>query len=200
MRGADGIADAQEFLYRIAQQYGYNAEFDPDLDGGLGEPGGPEMQGQEMGRPVNIVQRNEAGEQIGTIPGIRIGIGENSRVVTIDELARINEIRRQSGQSTIGTGLPGFVPEYVDESGAPVDNSSNTTDASSNTNTVSSTDTSEVGGGGPPRMTDDSGSIYNTEGRGGGMRPIRTPAGIIYVPEGLKRFEPTSVTYSRVNN
>jgi len=132
---------------------------------------------QQMGTPVTIVQRNEAGEQIGTIPGIRIGIGENSRVVTIDELARINEIRRQSGQSTIGTGTPGFVPELVDESGAPVDNSSNA-------NAVSSTDTSEVGGGGPPRRTDDSGSTINDGGSsGGGMRPIRTPLGMIYVPE-----------------
>lgn len=56
----------------------------------------------------------------------------------------------------------------------------------------------EVGGGGAPRRptsttvdgsASTSGSIYNTEGRGGGMRPIRTPAGIIYVPEGLNPLQ-----------
>lgn len=191
MKGAEGIADAQEFLYRIAQQYGYGVEFDPDTYGGLGEPGGPEMQGQEMGTPVTIVQRNEAGEQIGIIPGVRIGYGENSRVVTLDELARINEIRRRSGQSTISTGTPGFVPEFVDESGAPVNNETVT-------NTTPVLLDQETGGGGAPRRTTStavdgststSGSIYNTEGSGGGMRPIRTPAGIIYVPEGLNPLQ-----------
>lgn len=56
----------------------------------------------------------------------------------------------------------------------------------------------EVGGGGAPRRptsttvdgsASTSGSIYNTEGRGGGMRPIRTPAGIIFVPEGLNPLQ-----------
>ena len=56
----------------------------------------------------------------------------------------------------------------------------------------------EVGGGGAPRRptsttvdgsASTSGSIYNTEGSGGGMRPIRTPAGIIYVPEGLNPLQ-----------
>jgi len=140
---------------------------------------------QQMGTPVTIVQRNEAGEQIGTIPGIRIGIGENSRVVTIDELARINEIRRQSGQSTIGTGTPGFVPELVDESGAPVDNSSNTTDASSNTNINSSTDTT---------TSTDSSSVNSATGEGidlpetttGGGGMMEFPPGTgVFIPEGM---------------
>jgi hypothetical protein len=134
-------------------------------------------QGGLSASPVSIVQRNEAGEQIGIVQGVRVGYGDNARVVTLDELASINEIRRRSGQDIITTSTPGFVPEIVDESGAPVDNSSNA-------NAVSSTDTSEVGGGGPPRRTDDSGSIINDGGSsGGGMRPIRTPLGTIYVPE-----------------
>ena len=179
MKGAEGIADAQEFLNRIAQQYGYGVEFDPDLYGGLGQPGGPEMQEQEMGTPVTIVQRNEEGQQIGTIPGIRIGYGDNARVVTLDELASINEARGRAGQAKIMTGTPGFVPEVVDESGAPVNNSSNT-------NPVISTVSSEVGGGGPPRMPDDSGSIYNTEGSGigGGMMEFPPGSGV-FIPEGM---------------
>lgn len=182
------LGDLGGFLNLIgirASELSSNAGGYEDVDGdGIADGIYSGTDEKQMGTPVTIVQRNEAGEQIGTIPGVRIGYGENSRVVTIDELARINEIRRRSGQSTIGTGTPGFVPEFVDESGAPVDNSSNTDDSSSNTNTVSSTDTSEVGGGGPPRRTDDSGSTINDGGSsGGGMRPIRTPLGTIYVPE-----------------
>jgi hypothetical protein len=155
--------------------------------GYAGKPGGPEMQGEELlqGRPVNIVKRNEAGEQIGIISGVRIGYGENSRVVTLDELARINKIRRQSGQDAIDVALPGFVPEFVDESGAPVDNSSNTTDASSNTNTTTSTDaTTSTDSSSVDSATGEGIDLTGTTTGGGGMMEFPKGSGV-FVPEGM---------------
>ncbi len=75
-------------------------------------------QGALSASPVSIVQRNEAGEQIGIVQGVRIGFGDNARVVTLDELASINEARKRAGQDRITPSTPGFVPEVVDPSGS----------------------------------------------------------------------------------
>lgn len=177
-------------IYARGRELSGNAGGYEDQDGDGIADGIYSGQGGLSASPVSIVQRNEAGEQIGIVQGVRIGYGDNARVVTLDELASINEIRRRSGQDIITTSTPGFVPELVDESGAPVDNSSNTADASSNVNTVSSTDTSEVGGGGPPRPTTPTPSIYGIEGGGGGTRIITLPGGrTIPVPEGLNPLQ-----------
>ena len=75
-------------------------------------------QGALSASPVSIVQRNEAGEQIGIVQGVRIGFGDNARVVTLDELASINEARKRAGQDEITPSTPGFVPQVVDPSGS----------------------------------------------------------------------------------
>jgi len=147
------------------------------------------MQGEGLsGEPVNIVKRNEAGEQIGIIPGVRIGYGENSRVVTLDELIRINQIRRQSGQDIIGTRTPGFVPVFVDESGAPVNNETvtNTTDVNSDTNIDSSTDSSTDSGSiisGDPATSEGIDLPETTTGGGGFME--FPPGSGVFIPEGM---------------
>jgi len=130
--GYYNIALAQFGIDQLGRRYfpGYDdIDFDPDTYGGLGEPGGPGMQedDREFGSPVTIVQRDETGKEIGRVPGVRIGVGDNSRVVTAEELIRINEQRRRSGQSQIYTGSPGYVPEIVDPSGGEVIQTGGTT-------------------------------------------------------------------------
>lgn len=183
MRGAEGIVAAQEFLNRIAQQYGYGSEFDPDLYGGLGQPGGPEMQEQDTpdARPVTIVQRNEAGEEIGRVPGVRIGYGDTARIVTAEELIRINEERRRSGQELISVSTPPFAPEIVDESGAAITNETGSTDANADANN-SNDDNMRTN-------NTTSGSIYGQAlpgegGGGGGVLQIELGGQIIEIPEG----------------
>jgi hypothetical protein len=178
-------------IYARGRELSSNAGGYEDEDGdGIYEPSGPRMQEQEMGTPVTIVQRNEEGEQIGTIPGIRIGIGENSRVVTLDELASINQARRRAGQSTIVSGTPGFVPELVDESGATISNeTSNVRTPSTNTGTrtpptLPATSTPATSGT-SARPTTPTPSIYDLGGGGGGGKvPITLPGGrTILIPE-----------------
>jgi len=191
--GAEGIMQARIAINNIMARYGGLPDGLPDwvydVAGGLGEPDGPEMQGEGLsGEPVNIVKRNEAGEQIGIIPGVRIGYGENSRVVTLDELIRINQIRRQSGQDIIGTRTPGFVPVFVDESGAPVNNETvtNTTDVNSDTNIDSSTDSSTDSGSiisGDPATSEGIDLPETTTGGGGFME--FPPGSGVFIPEGM---------------
>jgi len=187
--GAEGIMQARIAINNIMARYGVLPDGLPDwvydVAGGLGEPEGPEMQGEELsGEPVNIVKRNEEGEQIGIVPGVRIGYGENSRVVTLDELIRINQIRRQSGQDIIGTRTPGFVPVFVDESGAPVNNETvtNTTDVNSDTNTDSSTESSGISSGDP--ATGEGIDLPETTTGGGGWLEFPPGSGV-FIPEGM---------------
>ena len=130
--GYYNIALAQFGIDQLGRRYfpGYDdIDFDPDTYGGLGEPGGPGMQedDREFGSPVTIVQRDETGKEIGRVPGVRIGVGDNARVLTIDELARINEGRRKAGQSQIVTSTPPYVEEIVDPSGGEVTQTGGTT-------------------------------------------------------------------------
>ena len=123
-------------IYARGRELSGNAGGYEDVDGDGIADGIYSGQGASQGTPVNIIQRNEAGEQIGVTPGVRIGIGENSRVVTIDELARVNEIRRRSGQDIIYEGPPPYVPIFVDESGATVSNETSNVRTPSTTTTT----------------------------------------------------------------
>ena len=171
--GMEGIYQAKNAIDNL-HIYGdpYDEEFDIDTVGGLGQPGGPELQGDAaMGLPVNIVQRDEDGNITGQIPGVRIGYGENSRVVTLEQLSEINQQRRSQGLDIIQQKTPGFVPEYVDESGATVDS------ATVNQNTDNTTTTPATS------VTTDTDTDTNS---GGGMREIRPG---VFVPEGLSLTE-----------
>lgn len=188
--GAEGIRAAQRAIDSIMAQYGILPEGLPDwvydVAGGLGQPGGPEMQEQEDARPVTIVQRNEAGEEIGRVPGVRIGYGDNARVVTAEELIRINQERRRSGQAPISTSTPPFAPEIVDESGAAITNKTGSIDSNADANA----DANNSNDSDMRTNNTTSGSIYGPTqpgegGGGGGVRQIRILGGqVITIPEG----------------
>jgi|14BtaG_2_1085337.scaffolds.fasta_scaffold00277_2 hypothetical protein len=153
-------------------------------------------RGALSGEPVNIIQRNEAGEQIGTILGIRIGYGDNKRVVTLDELASINKARKRAGQDEITTRMTGYVPVFVDESGATVSNETSNVRTPSTTTTTTPTPpalpatSTSAPAGTSARPTTPTPSIYGIEGGGGGTRIITLPGGrTIPVPEGLNPLQ-----------
>lgn len=155
----------------------------------MGQVGFPDTDESVVGEaaiPVTIVQRNEAGEETGRVSGVRIGSGDNARVLTLEELASINQSRRRAGQDEIIPTTPPFSPIVVDTSGAAVnDATSNTnTDADANANANDSNDNNMS------TNNTTSGSIYGPTlagegGGGGGVRQIRILGGqVITIPEG----------------
>ena len=181
-RALDSLPGILAGIYARGRELSSNAGGYEDEDGDRIADGIYGGQGGLQGSPVNIVKRNEAGEQIGIIPGVRIGYGDNARVVTLDELASINEARKRAGQSTIVTGTPGFVPVFVDESGATVSNETSNVRTPSTTTAASSTSA---------RPTTPTPSIYDLGGGGGGGKvPITLPGGrTILIPEGLNPLQ-----------
>ena len=182
--GMEGIYAAKNAIDNLQNIYGNSSDeaFDIDTVGGLGEPDGPALQGEStIGSPVNIVLRNEAGEQTGISPGIRIGYGDNSTVISLDELVGLNNQRKSQGLDIITAGTPGFVPEYVDESGSVVD-------APTPTTTTVSEEPMVTGGGTPVELNPDGTPVTDTGlvSGGGGMREIRPG---VFVPEGLSLTE-----------
>ena len=151
----------------------------------MGQVGFPETDESvvgEAGVPVTIVQRNESGEEIGRVPGVRIGVGDNARVITLDDLSRINRERTRLGQGKIIVGNPGFFPEIIDPSGAAVNNTNNEnldpgeqTNSSTNRNMRTKPSNPPSGTSGP--------TIYTGEGSGVGQVRV-LGGGVIEIPEG----------------
>ena len=174
-------------IYARGRELSGNAGGYEDQDGDGIADGIYGGQGGLQGSPVNIVQRNEAGEVTGIVQGVKIGYGDNARVVTLDELASINEVRKREGQDSITTATPGYTPVYVDESGAVVSNETITGSSDSTTGTPSTTTDTSVS----PIYTTPTPSIEDLGGGGGGgMRVITLSNGrSISVPENLKPLQ-----------
>jgi len=143
--GMEGIYAAKNAIDNLQNIYGNSSDeaFDIDTVGGFGEPDGPEWpderartaHDQEYGTHVIVIQRDADGNITGRVPSIRIGYGDDSYIISYDEAIRM-------GNRKLSIGTPGFIPQYVDESGAVVDAAT----VNQNTNNTSGVD-SESGEG-----------------------------------------------------
>ena len=110
------------------------------------------------GTPVIIVQRNEAGEEIGRVRGVRILAGDNSTVLTAEEASRLG----------VYTGTPGFAgPEIVDPSASQASVGGATVNPPAGYESGSRTRTPGGTGSGDPQPPADYESGSRT--RGGGL-------------------------------